>query len=108
MKDFTDHFKRQSAIYAQVRPHYPDQLFEFLSSLTPAHDLAWDAGTGNGQAAIGLAKHYQKVIATDPAEEQLKHAYQHTHIEYKVQRAELFDGDVGSMDLITCANALHW
>jgi hypothetical protein len=54
---FPDHFSQQSSDYARYRPLYPAQLYEYLASLTPQHDRAWDVGTGNGQAAIGLARH---------------------------------------------------
>jgi hypothetical protein len=49
-----DHFSAHAARYGAYRPTYPDALFEYLASLVPAHDLAWDCATGNGQAALGL------------------------------------------------------
>ena len=56
MPNFKDNFSKQSDLYVKYRPHYPLELFSFLSSLTQEHNLAWDCGTGNGQAAIGLAE----------------------------------------------------
>ena len=44
-------FVKQAKQYADVRPSYPPQLFHFIASKTPSHHLAWDVGTGNGQAA---------------------------------------------------------
>ena len=41
-------------MYAVARPTYPSALFDLLSSLTKKHERAWDVGTGNGQAAIGV------------------------------------------------------
>jgi SAM-dependent methyltransferase len=55
---FKDHFSGHAGDYAKYRPDYPDELFAFLASLAPARDLAWDAGTGSGQAAHGLAAHF--------------------------------------------------
>lgn len=48
-------FDRQADVYARVRPTYPSELYEKLAGLTPCHGLAWDVGTGSGQAAIGVS-----------------------------------------------------
>ena len=68
---FPDHFSKQSRDYARYRPVYPAKLYDYLASLTPGHDRAWDVGTGNGQAAIGLAQHFRSIIATDLSEQQI-------------------------------------
>jgi hypothetical protein len=48
-------FDNQAAIYVDVRPRYPGEWFSMLAALTPDHSLAWDVGTGNGQAAVGVS-----------------------------------------------------
>lgn len=48
-------FDMQADVYADARPSYPADWFAKLASLTPHHALAWDAGTGSGQAAIGVS-----------------------------------------------------
>ncbi len=108
MTTFKDHFSKQSQDYARYRPNYPPSLFQWLASLTAAHELAWDVGTGNGQAALALADHYRRVIATDPAEAQLRHAVAHERVTYKVMPAEHSDLGDASVDLVTVAQALHW
>jgi hypothetical protein len=50
---FSDHFSDHADRYKAYRPTYPDELFTYLASLVPDHDLAWDCATGNGQAALG-------------------------------------------------------
>ena len=60
-----DHFSGHAACYQQFRPNYPEELFAYLASLCPNHRLAWDCATGNGQAAVALARHFDSVIATD-------------------------------------------
>lgn len=45
-------FNKQAEKYAATRPSYPDELFDFIASKTPRHDLVWDVGTGSGQAAV--------------------------------------------------------
>jgi SAM-dependent methyltransferase len=108
MTDFKDNFSQQSDIYVKYRPHYPKELYRYLSSLTPQHQLAWDCGTGNGQAAIGLTSFYDTIIATDPSEQQIKNAFLNEKIIYKVEKVEAHSLASDSVDLVTVANALHW
>lgn len=108
MKPFTDLFSKQAATYQKHRPASPPALFEYLAGLINEHQLAWDCGTGNGQAAIGLADYFEKVYATDPSEQQINHAIAHPGIIYKIERAELCGLADKSTDLVTVANALHW
>src|SRR5438128_9881923 len=68
---FKDHFSKQAAGYAKFRPHYPQRLFAYLGSIAPSRQLAWDCGTGNGQAAVGLASLFDRVIATDASAKQI-------------------------------------
>ncbi len=108
LASFKDHFSRVARAYAAVRPKYPDELYAFLASQAPARDVAWDAATGNGQAAIGLARHIEHVIATDASTEQIAHAIADVRVEYRVARAEQSELSRASVDLITVAQAAHW
>lgn len=47
-------FLKQAKQYVATRPSYPPELFDFIASKTPRRDLAWDVGTGNGQAAASV------------------------------------------------------
>ncbi len=105
---FEDHFSSHSNQYAQYRPHYPDEIYAYLASIAPGHSLAWDCGTGNGQAAIGLAKHFDKVHATDASAEQIALAYAHDKVDYHVEPAEHVSLNDSSVDLVTVAVAIHW
>jgi SAM-dependent methyltransferase len=106
--NFEDHFSKHSEQYAQYRPQYPDEIYAYLASIAPGHSLAWDCGTGNGQAAIGLAKYFDKVHATDASAEQILRAYQHNKVDYGVEPAEHVSLDTSSTDLVTVAVAIHW
>jgi len=106
--NFKDHFSVHSEKYDKYRPDYPALLFKFLSSITPGHDLAWDCATGSGQAAHSLVEYFQKVIATDASEQQIKNAIRHKKILYKVAPADKTTIQTESIDLITVAQALHW
>lgn len=105
---FKDHFSAQAATYAKARPTYPPALFAELARLAPGKSLAWDAGTGNGQAAVGLAAHFARVVATEPSAAQLAQAVPHSRVAYH-QSAETAPmlGDA-SVDLVTVAQAAHW
>jgi SAM-dependent methyltransferase len=105
---FKDHFSTQAADYAKYRPHYPEKLFDYLASISPNRKVAWDCGTGNGQAARGLAPYFDLVIATDPSEKQIRNAVPHEKIKYVVAPAEQTDILPQTVDLITVAQALHW
>ena len=48
-------FIKQAKQYAETRPNYPEELFKFITSKTTNHDLAWDVGTGSGQAAASVS-----------------------------------------------------
>ena len=69
-----DHFSSSSDQYARYRPHYPQAFFDYLNTIVPVKQIAWDAGTGNGQVAIQLAKSFAKVYATDISQNQLDQA----------------------------------
>ncbi len=94
--------------YVQFRPRYPDALFDFLAAAAPRRTLAWDCATGNGQAAVGLARRFERVIATDASAEQIAHALPDPRVVYGVARAEAAPLGSGSADLVTVAQALHW
>jgi len=106
--NFKDHFTKQAKSYAKFRPNYPGELFEFLASISPSNELAWDCATGSGQAANGLANFFNKVIASDASENQVNNAFKNNKITYKVFPAEKADIESSSVDLITVAQALHW
>jgi len=105
---FPDHFSKGAAGYATYRPSYPDALFRWLADQSPARALAWDCGTGSGQAAAGLARYYTRVIATDASAEQLRQAAPVANVEYRVASAERSDLDDHCADVITAATAVHW
>ena len=101
-------FSGHAEQYAKARPRYPSALFEWIASAAPARTVAWDCATGNGQAALGLADWFERVIATDASEAQLAHAAQHPRITYRQARAEASGLESASVHAISVAQALHW
>lgn len=106
--NFKNYFSTQAAYYAKYRPTYPPALFEYLHSVTPLHDQAWDCATGNGQAALGLAPFFKHVIATDASDAQIANATKHENITCRVADALNTNIEDCSIDLTTVAQALHW
>jgi SAM-dependent methyltransferase len=103
-----DNFSVQAAGYAQFRPTYPQELYDYLYSLVQEKNTAWDCATGNGQVARILAKDFKQVFATDISENQLKHAVQKENISYLLESSNKSSFPDASFDLITVAQAIHW
>ena len=105
---FKDHFSAHASAYARYRPRYPEALFAYLAALCPAHDLAWDCATGNGQAAHSLAEYFAHVVATDASADQIANAAPHARVAYQVAPAAQSPLAPHTADLVTVAQALHW
>jgi SAM-dependent methyltransferase len=108
MAEFPDHFAPLASAYAAFRPTYPPGFIAHLAELAPARTLAWDVGTGSGQAARLLADHFAQVHATDASARQLQAAAPHPRITFVVAPAERSGLASASVDLVTVAQALHW
>ncbi|CAA7046189.1 unnamed protein product [Microthlaspi erraticum] len=107
--------EKEAEAYLDARPRYPIDWFKKIAAKTQGHNLAWDVGTGNGQAAIGLVEHYDNVVATDINEAQLKRAVKHSKISYHHTPKDMSEdemvslvGGENSVDLIVAAQALHF
>ena len=94
--------------YRAFRPRYPDALFAWLAGVAKERRLAWDCGAGSGQAAVGLARHFARVLATDEDTRQLARAPTAPNIDYRIARAEDDLGLRADVDLIACACSIHW
>lgn len=94
--------------HARFRPFYPDSLLDYLASVSPHRQLAWDCGCGSGRAALGLAERFVSVIGTDLSEAQIALAPPSRNIRYVVAAAH--DSGIASstVDVVTVAQALHW
>lgn len=108
MAGFRDHFSGHASTYAAARPGYPEEMFSWLAGLVAEHNFAWDAATGNGQAARALAKYFNLVHASDASAEQVAQADPVEKVRYFVEPAEEPEIEPGSVDLITVAQAAHW
>jgi len=107
-RNFQDHFSQVSNLYADFRPQYPSQLFDYLTELAPDRSLAWDCAAGTGQATVDLARRFDRVIATDASAEQIAAAKPQPNVEHRVAAAEQSGLPDKCVDLVTVAQALHW
>ncbi len=105
---FRDHFSGVAEDYATFRPQYPAALFAALAARASRRDVAWDCATGSGQAAVGLATHFTRVVGTDGSAAQLAAARPHPHVRYVCALAEITPLAASSVDLASAAQALHW
>lgn len=103
-----DNFSNQALEYAQFRPGYPAQLFDYLFDKCKNFECAWDCATGNGQIAAMLAERFRQVEASDISENQLNNAIQLPNIHYQLSRAETPEFPDNMFDLITVGQAAHW
>lgn len=104
----TDRFSPLARAYAAFRPAYPASFIAALAALAPGRTLAWDCATGNGQAALQLAEHFDRVLATDLSRDQLSLAAFHPRVTYRAAGEEAPGAAAGSVDLVSVAQALHW
>ncbi len=87
---------------------YPASLFDEVIQHVEIRKKCWDCGTGNGQAATELARHFDEVIASDISTNQLAKASRRKNIVYINCSAESTPFSARSFDLITAAQAAHW
>jgi len=103
-----DNFSSQAAAYAQYRPQYPEGLFEYIIGFVKHPKLAWDCGTGNGQAATKISTYFERVYATDISRQQISHAIPKSNILYAIEPAERTTLEDNTVELVTVSQALHW
>lgn len=106
-RPFVNHFGPRATAYAAARPRYPRALFHYLATIANDNRSAWDVGTGNGQAAVGLVERWARVLATDPSEEMIARAIEHPRVKYQVATYDSGLADQ-SASLVSVAQALHW
>ena len=103
---FKDHFSTQSAAYRRYRPEYPAELIRYVASLAPDRQVAIDCATGNGQAAVALAEHFETVLAIDGSWSQLERAQAHARVHYTAGLSEQLPLRDSSVSLVAAAQAV--
>ena len=106
-------FDSVAELYEQVRPGYPAQMFEDLSSLLPPGPVrVLEIGAGTGQATRGLLARGWHVVALEPGPELARVARRVLaglgDVEVVVEPFEQWRGEQGSFDLVLAATSWHW
>ncbi|XP_022096076.1 putative methyltransferase DDB_G0268948 isoform X2 [Acanthaster planci] len=118
MSTETSQFKKEdhAAIYLKNRPEWPPEIIQrslsFLREKNPEpFKLAVDVGCGSGQNTRPLTPYFEKIIGVDVSEAQIRAAQSlknPPNVEFRIGSAESIAVPDRSVDLITCAESVHW
>lgn len=107
-------FNRQALLYHEIRPRYPEALFETLIRVTNLQNNAHllEIGPGTGQATEPLAKRSYRITAIELGAELAEVARE---VLKPYQNVEVITGAFedapftpASFDLVYAATAFHW
>jgi len=108
----TEIFTGKAEAYAKARPGYPDEAIEYIKSLVPPNAVIADVGAGTGKFTELLANSSYTVFAVEPNAD-MREQLAVTLTPFS--NAKIVDGSAEattlpdrSVDVITCAQALHW
>ena len=114
IQDSTQKFSDRAADYHRYRPGYPNDVFEYLNAQYDwqAPPVVADIGAGTGLSSELFLKNGCTVFAIEPNEDMRNVA----RAQYgKFEEFQAIDGtasatklDSNSVDLIFCAQAIHW
>ncbi|GHV06978.1 methyltransferase [Clostridia bacterium] len=108
----TEKFTGKAEAYAKARPSYPEAAIDYIASLIPKNAVIADIGAGTGKFTVLLAQRGYRVFAVEPnADMRIQLAvtlspYSNaTIVDGSAETTTLLDK---SVDVVTCAQALHW
>jgi len=101
-------------LYDEVRPGYPEQVFEDIISLSgiPSGKRILEIGCGTGQATVPFAQRgYQMLcleLGKDLAARARENLRDYPNVEIRRTSFEDWEPEVESFDLVISATAFHW
>jgi ubiquinone/menaquinone biosynthesis C-methylase UbiE len=105
-------FTGKAQVYADARPGYPDEAIKYIMELSSSDSVFADIGAGTGKLSELLAKFGCKLFAVEPNNDMRKQLNETLSI-YK--NAIVINGTAedttlpdNSVDIVVCAQALHW
>jgi len=108
----TDKFTGRAQAYAEARPGYPDEAIKYIGEFIKPDVVFADIGAGTGKFTELIARCGHKVFAVEPNADMREQLYV-TLTPFP--NAKIVDGTAetttlpdGSVDVITCAQALGW
>ena len=108
----TELFTGKAEQYAMARPGYPIGAIDYICSLVPADAIFADIGAGTGIFTQEIAKRGYTIYAIEPNSDMLEQlkttANQYKSVKIISAPAEATTLPDKSVDIIICAQALHW
>lgn len=98
-----------AAAYADLRPSYPDALYDFLlAHLDGPRGTCVDLGAGPGKATLALAERFATVAAVEPDARMLAAMPKRENVAPVQRAAEDAEFPAGRVDCVTAATSFHW
>lgn len=105
-------FHGKAKAYDKARPGYPQEAIQYIASLMPRDAAVADIGAGTGKFTIPLAQLGYAVYAVEP-DADMRGVL--TDATRDIANVTVLDGNAShtglpdnSVDVVTCAQALHW
>jgi SAM-dependent methyltransferase len=108
---FEPRFGPAAEAYKAFRPDYPPELFaKILAVVRPGCGRrAVDLGAGTGRSTRALLEHFAEIIAVEPdplMADKIRETAPRAVV--RIARAEEFEQEPATVDLVNIAAALHW
>ncbi|XP_065896165.1 putative methyltransferase DDB_G0268948 [Dysidea avara] len=107
-----------ASLYSKFRPTYPPKVRQVISEFIKKNGGGFqkmvDVACGSGQGTFHMADLFKQVCGIDISQEQVHQALEKSkqlnikNVEFCVGTAEKLPFADESVDLVTCAEALHW
>ena len=105
-------FTGKAEAYTKARPGYPDAAIDYIVNLVSSDAVFTDVGAGTGKFTELLARKGYQIFAVEPntdMQEQLVNILSpFPNAKTVIGSAEATNLADNSVDVITCAQALHW
>ena len=107
-------FDQVAVLYNQVRPGYPDALFEDVIAFSnlPSNAKILEIGCGTGQATLPFAHQGYSICCIEPGANLAAVAQQnlapYSNAEIVISTFEAWLEDEASFDLVISGTAFHW
>jgi len=105
-------FTGKAQAYADARPGYPKKAIDYIATLAPPNAVFADIGAGTGKFTELIAERGYELFAIEPnddmREQLIATLLPYSNIKIINGTAEITTLDDTSVDVITCAQALHW